>query len=90
MTALNDFSALIDFKPVEGVKDYLLDFTNMDIIDTYGSQLCNDLIARLRAAGGRCILFGLKTIASDLFGLFSDLSRCSVCESEEEALRLLN
>lgn len=86
VTALNDFSPILNFKPDPVIHNFIVNFENMEIIDTYGSQLCNDLIGRIRSSGGKCVLYGLKNIASDLFELFSDLRKCVVCKSEEEAL----
>lgn len=86
MTTLNNFSALLEFQPENDVKYYIFNFENLEIIDTYGAQLCNELIHKIHESGGQCILYGLKSIAATLFELFADLKICKICESEDEAL----
>ncbi len=86
MTTLNNFTSIMEFQPDPEIKNYIFNFENLEIIDTYGAQLCNELIHRIHDAGGKCILYGLKSIAATLFELFGDLKVCKVCESEEDAL----
>lgn len=87
MTTLNNFAALMEFQPDEKIKNYIFNFENLEIIDTYGAQLCNELVHKIHESGGTCIVYGLKSIAATLFELFADLKTCKIVDSEEEALK---
>lgn len=86
MTTLNNFSSILDFKPNPDITYYIFNFENLEIIDTYGAQLCNDLIHRIHDVKGECILYGLKSITATLFELFADLQVCKIFENEKDAL----
>jgi anti-anti-sigma factor len=86
ITSLHDLSALNEFNPEKNVDYFLIDFQNIDLIDTYGAQLLNDFIGRIKDFGKRCIIFGTDKIHKDIFDLYNSLNTCEFYETEKEAL----
>ena len=86
ITSLHDLSALNEFRPEKNVDCFLIDFQNIDLIDTYGAQLLSDFIGRIKDFGKRCIIYGTDKIHRDIFDLYSSLNTCEFYETEKEAL----
>ena len=90
ITSLHDLTPLMEFQPEKYVDYFLLDFLNIDLIDTYGAQLLNDFIGRIKEFSKKCIVYGVDKIHRDIFDLYNSLNTCSYFDTEKEALDSIN
>jgi anti-anti-sigma factor len=86
MDALHDLSAPSEFKPVESVSYYVLDLENLDVMDTYGSQLFLEVVQRIGKRGGKCVAYGANDMVQELLKLLSLDRFTEHYSGEKEAL----
>ena len=86
LTTVNDLTTMINFEINSDIKNYIINFENMDTIDTYGAQVCNDFVGKISKCDGICTVYGLDSMASILFDLFSNLKDLTICKTEHDAL----
>ncbi|MBN1552875.1 STAS domain-containing protein [bacterium] len=89
MSSVYDLSSLSEFNPQQGVSQYVLNLENLDIVDTYGAQLLNDFIERIRNRGARIVVYGANAVLSDILDLFPALKNCKFYSTENEAIENL-
>lgn len=87
LNTVNDVSSMMSFEPDSSVTNYIINLENMDTIDTYGAQVCNDFVGKIKKSNGKCTVYGIDHVASILFQLFSNLKDITICQSEDEALK---
>ncbi len=86
MSASNDLSSANEFLPVKDVECFVLNLENLDLFDTYGSQLFSDLIQRIHTFGGKCIAYGASDIIRNISELYPTYSFIKFYETEKEAI----
>ena len=90
LDTVNDLSTMVNFEPDLNIKKYIINMENMDIIDTYGAQVCNDFVGKISKSDAVCSMYGVGEMAKTLFELFSNLKGITICNSEDEAILSIN
>ncbi len=88
MDALHDLSAVNEFRPDCGPQKYVFNLESLDVLDTYGSQVFMELIQRIQAVRGECIVYGANDIVKELFALLSIDKMVQFAHTEQDAAAL--
>ena len=87
MSSLQDLSLLSEFAPKEDIEYFIFNFESLDVIDTYGAQVFNDLVDRIQNMGKKCVVYGASQVILDVFELFPSKSKLDFYTSEKEAVK---
>ncbi len=86
MTSLHDLSSVKEFKPEKDSNKFIINVKDLDLLDTYGTQLLNDFATSIQDSGGKCVICGATKIVRDLLEIFPAKNSFKFYETEKEAL----
>jgi anti-anti-sigma factor len=86
MTSLQDLSPVKEFPPETDCKKYIVNVKDLDLLDTYGAQVLNELASSLHSNGSTCVICGASPIVRDLLEIFPSGTTLAFYETEKEAL----
>ena len=84
--AASDLAILAIKRNEKDSNKFILNVKDLDLLDTYGAQLLNDLAASIQGSGGKCVICGAAKIVHDLLEVFPSKNTFEFYETEKEAL----
>jgi anti-anti-sigma factor len=58
-----------NFNPVPDIKEYIIDLSGLEMIDSYGSAVFQNLIEKINISGGKCRVFGADELITETIHL---------------------
>ncbi len=86
MTCLNDLSSFSNFQPDGNINKFVISLESLDLIDTYGTQLFNDLSITLNNLKCNCAIYGANKVVRELLEVLPSQYNFIFCENEKEAI----
>jgi anti-anti-sigma factor len=76
-----------NFNLVPDIKEYIIDLSGLEMIDSYGSAVFGNLIRKINASGGRCRVFGADELIAETIHLLGANCGTEFFSDEQAAVK---
>lgn len=87
LTSNRQTESCSNFNPIPDIKEYVIDLSGLEMIDSYGTVVLQNFIKKICSAGGKCRAFGADEFISETIQLLGADSGAEFFSDEQAAVK---